>query len=153
MSLAIDADAVLNRVAQHLKEVVVPTLDGYSAYYVGIAATIIECAALEYDSAAQVRLEENNALRGLLERAAPFLSEVLGARLGASLTADGFTDSVRISDLTRVNRLLRALLIEVHSEIEQRLNEDWAARLNVEILQEFRLMSERYEFNKLLSTY
>ncbi len=153
MSLAIDVDAVLNRVSQHLKESIVPALDGYSAYYVGIAATIIECAALEYDSAAQVRVEENNALRGLLAAAAPFVSEKLAGRVRSSLTGDGMTESVRISELTRVNRVLRAMLIEVHEEVEQRLNEDWAASLNAEIIKQYSSMSERYQFDKLLSTY
>lgn len=153
MSLAIDVDAVLNRVSQHLKESIVPTLDGYSAYYVGIAATIIECAALEYDSAAQVRVDENNALRGLLAAAAPFVSEKLAGRVRSSLTGDGMTESVRISELTRVNRVLRAMLIEVHEEVEQRLNEDWAASLNAEIIKQYSSMSERYQFDKLLSTY
>lgn len=153
MSLAIDSDAVLNRVAQHLRQVVVPTLDGYNAYYVGMAATIIECAALEYDSAAQIRVDENNALRSLLEEAVPFVDDAFGARLKAGLAEHGVTASVRISDLTRVNRLLRSLLIEMHREVERRLNEDWAVRLNAEILTEFRVMSERYQFDKLLSTY
>lgn len=153
MSLAIDVDAVLNRVSQHLKESIVPTLDGYSAYYVGIAATIIECAALEYDSAAQVRVDENNELRGLLAAAAPFVSEKLAARVRSLLSGEGMTESVLISELTRVNRVLRAMLIEVHEEVERRLNEDWATSLNAEIIKQYSSMSERYQFNKLLSTY
>ncbi|MFV0282088.1 MAG: hypothetical protein ACK5JM_15180 [Rhodoblastus sp.] len=153
MSLAIDVDTVLNRVSQHLREAIVPTLDGYNAYYVGIAATIVECAALEYNSAAQVRAEENCALRGLLTKATPFASKDLAARLQSALDEQNATDSILISDLTRINRMLRALLIDVHAEVEQRLNEDWAADLNAEIIKEYRAMSERYQFDKLLSTY
>jgi len=153
VSLAIDVDTVLSRVSQHLKEVIVPTLDGYNAYYVGIAATIVECAALEYNSAAQVRAEENRALRRLLTDATPFVSEDLAVRLRSALPKENATESILISDLTRINRGLRTLLIDVHSEVEQRLNEDWAVALNVEIIKEYRAMSERYQFDKLLSTY
>lgn len=153
MSLAIDIDTVLKRVSQHLKEVIVPTLDGYNAYYVGIAATIVECAALEYNSAAQVRVDENDALSGLLTDAMPFVSEGLADRLRSALTAANTTESILISDLTRINRVLRARLIDVHEEVEQRLNEDWAAGLNTKIINEYRAMSERYQFDKLLSTY
>jgi hypothetical protein len=153
VSLAIDVDTVLKRVSQHLKEVIVPTLDGYNAYYVGIAATIVECAALEYNSAAQVRAEENRALRGLLTNAAPFVSEDLAVRVRSVLTGESAIESILISDLTRVNRVLRTLLIDVHDEVERRLNEDWAVGLNAEIIREYRAMSERYQFDKLLSTY
>lgn len=153
LSLAIDVDTVLNRVSQHLKEVIVPTLDGYNAYYVGIAATIVECAAHEYNSAAQVRIEENRALRGLLTDATPFVSEDLAARLRSALIEESSMESVLISDLTRINRVLRSMLIDVHEEVEKRLNEDWAAGLNAEIIKEYRAMSERYQFDKLLSTY
>lgn len=153
VSLAIDVDTVLNRVSQHLKEVIVPTLDGYNAYYVGIAAMIVECAALEYNSAAQVRAEENRALRGLLADATPFVSEALAVRLRSALPGENPAVSILISDLTRVNRELRALLIDVHGEVEQRLHEEWAVALNAKIIDEYRAMSERFQFDKLLSTY
>ena len=79
-----------------------------------IAGLMVAAAAEEYDRAAHVRVEENEAMREILRSAAPTYSTQGFAR-GSTVAAAERDTSLHVSDLNAVNDRLRALLIELQT--------------------------------------
>jgi hypothetical protein len=132
-----EVDFVLRSMMETLLAEVAPAVgDGYVRRNVEVIAGLMAAAAEEYDRAAHVRAEENEALRRIFRDAAP---SVLDAGLSARLEASAAErdSSLRVSDLNAANDRLRALLIELHALVETR-DEGWARRVNRAIWDELR---------------
>lgn len=103
--------------------------DPASPYGLGSLATIgmlMNLSAEEFDRAADVRVRENTALRGLFREAAALVDDA--ALAGRLLTAGrGRDGSLRIRDLDRAGDELLDLLIELQTHLEGR--GDGAARV------------------------
>jgi hypothetical protein len=132
-----EVDFVLRSMLETLLTEVAPAVgDGYVRRNVEVMAGLMAAAAEEYDRAAHVRAEENEALRRIFRDAAPSVPDAaLRARLEAS--AAERDSSLRVSDLNVANDRLRALLIELHVLVETR-HEGWARRINRAIWNELR---------------
>jgi len=72
----------------------------------------------EVDRAASRRVEENGALRALFRDAAPAVADA-ALRVRLEEAAAGVDESFVVSDLERANSSLRALLIELHAQVEE----------------------------------
>jgi hypothetical protein len=95
----------------------------------------------ELDRIADRRVEENRALRALFAEAVPAVEDAaLRARLAEA--AQSSEESLRISALEQRNALLRALLIELHGEVEAR-ESPAARRVETAIWRELRVSTER----------
>lgn len=124
-----EVDFVLRSMMVSLLTEVAPAVgDGYVRSDVEVIAGLMAAAAEEYDRAAHVRVEENEAMRRIFRSAAP---SVLDAGLRSRLEAAAAEPdtSLHVSDLNAANDRLRALLIELHALVETR-DEDWARRAN-----------------------
>ncbi|MBI2964363.1 MAG: hypothetical protein HYY35_11460 [Deltaproteobacteria bacterium] len=137
-----EVDWVLRASASRLLAEVAPALgDAYLRSNVEVIAALMAAAAEEYDRAAHLRVEENRAMRAIFADAAPLLDEgTLRARLAAA--AAETDESLRVSDLNAANGRLRALLIELHALVEERV-EDWAARIRKAVGAELRASAQR----------
>jgi hypothetical protein len=137
-----EVDFVLRSMAETLLAEVAPAVgDGYVRRNVEAIAGLMAAAAEEYDRAAHVRVEENEALRQIFRDAAP---SVIDAGLRARLeTAAAERDaSLRVTDLNAANDRLRALLIELHVLVEAR-DEEWARRIDRAVWNELRESAKR----------
>jgi hypothetical protein len=107
----------------------------------GIAGMMLQVAAVEWDRAAARRVEENAALRALFRDAAAALP---GAPLRARLAdaAAGSDADLRIASLDAANRALRALLTELHAELEASDGPE-ARHLEAAVWTELRRSTER----------
>jgi hypothetical protein len=107
----------------------------------GIAGMMLQLAAVEWDRAAARRVEENAALRALFRDAAAARPGLpLRARL-ADAAATGDPD-LRIASLDAANRVLRALLVELHAALEAAEGRE-ARRLEDAVWAELRRSTER----------
>jgi len=90
----------------------------YRQSSVGVSAMLLGIVREEWDRAAARRIEENAALRALFRRAAPVVTDTdLRRRLEAAAASSDA--SFLVSELERANDALRALLIELHAQVEQ----------------------------------
>ena len=104
-------------------------------------ALLTQAASEEFDRAAARRIEENAALRALFERAALLVAApALAARLREA--SSSVQASFRVSDLDRENCGLRALLVDLHAQIEQQEGEP-ARALEAEIWSELAASTRR----------
>ncbi|MGH7821758.1 MAG: hypothetical protein ACREQ9_18500, partial [Candidatus Binatia bacterium] len=87
-------------------------------------AVLLVQAAEEYDRAAEVRVEENRAMREIFRDAAARVTDE-GLRRRLEDAAAGTEASLRVSALDEANDRLRRLLIELHAFVEER-SEPWA---------------------------
>ena len=105
-----------------------------------IAALMI-VAAEDYDRAADVRVEENRAMREIFRDAAAIVPETaLKAKLEAA--ALGEEASLRVSALDQTNDALKRILIELHEYVDGR-PEPWADRIDRMIWRELRASATR----------
>jgi hypothetical protein len=90
----------------------------YRQSSVGVSAMLLGIVREEWDRAASRRVEENASLRVLFRDAAGVITDTdLRSRLEA---AAGTSDaSLLVSELEKANDALRALLIELHAQVEQ----------------------------------
>lgn len=137
-----EVDFVLRVMMAKLATEVAPAVaDSYLRSNVEVMAGIVAAAAEEYDRAADVRAEENRAMRRIFLQASSSVSDSdLRARLAAA--AAERDPSLRVSDLNAANDRLRALLIELHALVETR-GEEWARRTNQAIWEELRASASR----------
>ena len=137
-----EVDFVLRSIAEKLLTEIAPAVgDSYVRSNVEVIAGLVAAAAEEYDRAAHVRAEENQAMRRIFRDVAPSVLDVgLRARLEAA-SAERDT-SLRVSDLNAANDRLRALLIELHALVETR-EEGWARHTNRAIWDELRESAKR----------
>jgi hypothetical protein len=109
-----------------------------------LAAIMLQMAAEEFERAAARLVEENGAMRALFGNAAPGVTDgALRERLEAA--ARGTDPDLRISALERANRDLRALLIELHSHVEER-SDSVSKRIDAAIWAELKRSTERRAF-------
>lgn len=149
MTLIVEIDDVLRKVGgRQLAEVTPHVADAYGQYLSSLAGLTMLAVADAYDDAAQIRLDENNAIRALLEAALPNLE---AGALRAQLTplCQVGEQSVRISDLNASNMELRHALIGLHAHVEANLQQPWAAALNEAILAEYVASAGRQRFDGL----
>ncbi|MGH7896909.1 MAG: hypothetical protein ACREQQ_03095 [Candidatus Binatia bacterium] len=137
-----EVDLVLRSVMGKLLAEVAPALgDAYVRSNVEVMAVLMASAAEEYERAADVRVEENRAMRLIFADAAAFVEEgQFRARLEAA--AGERETSLRVSELNATNDRYRALLIELHAFVEER-GEEWARKINRAIWQELRASANR----------
>lgn len=149
MTLIIEIDDVLRKIgSRQLSELTPRVADPYGQYLSSLAGLTMLAVAEAYDNAAQLRLDENQTLCQLFEKAMPHLSSgALRTRLTSALERK--STSIRISDLNRFNTILRGGLIDLHTHIEKNLDQDWAATLNKAILEEYVISANRHRFDSL----
>ena len=113
-----DPQRVLEQTVQNLLVDVLPSLQPrYRQAGLAISAGLLMSVREEFDRAAARRVEENAALRALFARGASVVTDTaLAPRLrAAAATRD---ESLLVPALDATNRELRALLIELHAQIE-----------------------------------
>jgi hypothetical protein len=109
-----------------------------------ISAIMLQMAAEEFDRAAARLVEENGAVRALFGNASPGVTDgALRERLERA--SGGGDPDLRISALSRTNQDLRALLIELHTHVEER-SDAVAKRIEEAIWAELRRSTERRAF-------
>lgn len=120
-----EIDFVLREGGNTLLNQIVPLIDDThfqgSAYLISV---MLEFAAQEYERGAEVRMRDNEAMRALFAEAAGKIND---AELVDKLIAAVGTRelSLRISELDRVNDLLKDVFIQLHALIEDTPGE-WA---------------------------
>jgi hypothetical protein len=115
--------------AARLRAEIVPELTGFRANNVAMGSAMIDMIADEFDRAAARLFEENEAVRGLLERG------------GVTFAAPAKPD-LRVSALEAENDHLRAALIDLQAALETRDGED-ARALDADIWRELARSVER----------
>jgi len=120
--------------AARLRAEIVPELTGFRANNVAMGSAMIDMIAEEFDRAAARLFEENEAVRGLLQR---------GATLGVGNAPEAPAKlDLRVSALEAENDRLRAALIDLQAVLETR--DDGAARaLDADIWAELTRSVER----------
>ena len=137
-----DVTLVLERTLAQLAMELMPTLQpSYRQGTLGVQLALLAAIREEFDRAAARRVEENQALRSLLSRGAE-LAETSGLAERLHAAADTGDRDLQVSALQRANDELRALLIELQTELESR--DDGAARtLAGNVWDELRRSTER----------
>lgn len=124
-----------------LSEIAPEVSSSFGQASLGVTAAMLGSLREEWDSVAERYVEENAALRGLFEEAAPAVTAAeLRARLEAA--AQGRDESLRVSVLERGNAALRSLLIELHAHVE-RSGHPYAGRIERAIWAELVAGTER----------
>ena len=119
-----DLGRFLEVASAHLLQRSAPALEaGYEQSSVMTLAILLGVAREEVDRAAARRFEENEALRDFFRK----WERVIGnAELRSRIVAasGGSDPSLRVPDLEENNAMLRALLIEMHVEVEQQQGDE-----------------------------
>ena len=110
---------VLEVVAAKLLFEVAPSVTpSYKQASIGVTAMLLGMVREEWDRAAARRVEENAALRALFRDSASAVADTdLRRRLEAAAASSDA--SLLVSELEKGNDALRALLIELHAQVEQ----------------------------------
>lgn len=114
-----EADQILGVSAMRLMGDFAPALDTqYRQAMAQVVALLLMMSAQEYDRAADIRVAENEDMRGLFGELVPSIADA-GLR-GELETALAMRDnSLRISALNASNEILRRLLIRLHVHVEE----------------------------------
>jgi hypothetical protein len=132
--LEIIAGTLLFDVAPH----VTPS---YRQSSIGVTAMLLGMVREEWDRAAARRIEENAALRALFGAAVSAVADTdLRRRLEAAAVSSD--SSFLVSELERENDALRALLIELHAQVEQETSAE-AREIEAAIWRELAASTER----------
>ena len=113
----------------------------YRQQSVGLTGILLTMVKEETERAAARRVEENAALRALFGRAATQLGDGELKRKLAEAAASR-DPSLLLTELERANAELRALLIELHAQVEEQ-SAPWARALDAEIWRELAVSTER----------
>ena len=103
--------------AARLRSEIVPELTGFRANNVAMGSAMIDMIADEFDRAAARLFEENEAVRGLLQRGAALVD-------GIAAPAAPARPDLRISALETENAALRSELIDLQAALETRDDSD-----------------------------
>ena len=116
--MSLSPEICLRGVIATLQDRVTPALtDSYAGEASRLAGLVLTITANGLDDAAAVRFAENGALRALFGDARKTVGDPgLAARLEAAGAAEG--SGLRLSELDRDNDGLRALLVELHAQVE-----------------------------------
>ncbi len=117
----------------------------YGTLTIQLSAGLLSMIAQESDRAAARLSEENGALRELFLSAAPLVADP-ALQQELTVMAQGDTTSLMVSDLRRVNRDLRALLVRLHVHVET-LDEPAARSLEARIWQELVTSTQRRQLD------
>lgn len=115
---------------------------GYGAQQLMRAPLMLLAIAEEHDRAAHWRAGENQAMRSLFAQATAAVNDP-DLRQRLTTAADARDTDLRISSLDRDNHRLRALLIELHTWVQNAAGNTAAADLEARIWQELRASTER----------
>lgn len=128
-----EVDGMINTTAMRLMMHVFPNLpQGYSQGSANLTGMLLMFAAQQFDGAAELRVQENAALRKLLAKAGSF----------AELADVPSAGSVKISALNAENHALKRELIKLHAAVEEAKGEG-ARTLEREILAFLADMSDK----------
>lgn len=129
MNLTIDN--ALHGVSELLRDVIAPEVaDPFASQMSRLACLLLTISANAVDDAAQLRVEENAAIRVLLGEVAALADDPLARRLvDAANSAD---PGLKITVLDDETHRLRTLLVEAHAFVESR-NDESAVALNHKI--------------------
>jgi hypothetical protein len=134
-------DQVLATLAGRLFTEIAPRIpDDYVKSNAEMTGMLMVVAAEAFDRAAEVRVDENAAIRGIFRDAARVVPGQLRERLAAAAVE---TDpGLRVSVLDAANARLRKLLIELHALVEEE-TADWARPIERAIWGELRASAAR----------
>ena len=118
--------------ATRMSQEIAPKLEGFSAGNAGMIGAMLQMMSEEWDRAASRLVEENAAVRALLQRAGKVLGD---ATFGTAAVGDDA--DLRISSLDAANDRLRRVLSVAHARVEERDGPD-ARALEAAIWEELR---------------
>ncbi len=120
-----EVDKVLMSFSGTLLTKIMPHLSSeYAQKDLTLIALALNGAAEEYDRAAENRMAENRAMRGLFEEAATMLQDkALKARVESASGVE--PKSLRIRDLNAANAALSELIIELQAHVENQTGDEW----------------------------
>lgn len=99
--------------ATRMSQEIAPKLEGFSAGNAGMIGAMLQMMSEEWDRAASRLVQENAAVRALLQRAGTVLGD---ASFGTAAVGDDL--DLRISSLDAANDRLRRALTAVHARVE-----------------------------------
>lgn len=139
------ADELLGMMAQTLLVELAPALpDEYRQRGAQLLGMLLLMAVEEWDRTADRLVEENWEIRRLFgEAMACALEPSLRERVAREAETASGPGSLRLRQLQEQNDRLRALLIEVHADLEERPRDDHARRLIDGIWEELRASTRR----------
>lgn len=112
-------ELVLNQVFAKIAMEMGPALPaGYGQGSATITGVLLLMVAQEFDRAADIRAKENRVMRALFGDAASGVDAALAARLRAA--AGNRDTDLSVGALDRANGELKTLLIELHTQAEQK---------------------------------
>jgi hypothetical protein len=116
MNLTIDN--ALHGIAELLRDRISPEIgDPFAAQMARLSCMLLTICANGVDDAAEIRVDENSAIRALLRNAAALVDPALSARLTEAAAADD--PSLKLGALDDENHRLRGLLVEAQAVIER----------------------------------
>jgi hypothetical protein len=139
-----ELDRFLEVAAAHLMMKTAPALGpGYEQSSAMSLAVLLIASREEANRAAARRVEENSVLRALFADAENVVSDKqLAARLSDAAASPSRDESMLVTDLEAANGVLRGLLIELHSHVEE-LDSPDSRRIESEIWRELAASTER----------
>jgi hypothetical protein len=121
MNLTIDN--ALHGIAELLRERISPEIgDPFAAQMARLSCMLLTICANGVDDAAEIRVEENAAIRAILGDGAAIVDPALSLRLSAA--AASVDAGLKIGVLDGENHRLRGLLVEAQAVIERRDDPD-----------------------------
>ncbi len=105
--------------------------DDYSGADLGLMTVMLSMVGQDFERFAELQVSEHDQMCDLFRQALPHLNGALAERVTAEL--DAVHSSLLASSLNgRADRTTR-LLIDLHAHVEDRIDADWACRLNLDI--------------------
>jgi hypothetical protein len=116
-------DNALHGIAELLRDRISPEIgDPFAAQMARLSCMLLTICANGVDDAAEIRVEENAAIRALLGDAAELVEASLSTRLAqAAISVD---PGLKIGVLDGENHRLRTLLVEAQADLEDRHSAD-----------------------------
>ena len=133
--MKIQSDQLLRTLAAHILYKLIPDVtESYIQSSLNVIAIMMLAAAEDFDRTAAMLVEENQSLRSIFEEA----RDVVSNKRLEKLLENGIKEvdsDFRVSRLNKTNEKLRAILIDLHSNIESIKNEE-ASRIEALIWNE-----------------
>jgi hypothetical protein len=113
-----EGSKILSLSMQRLAGEIAPTLgNAFAQGQIGLIGFMLTLVANEYERGAELRVNENGAMRSLFAEAAHGVRDPI-LKLKLEAAARSVDASLRISGLNQTNWELRRLLIELHAYVE-----------------------------------
>ncbi len=110
-----EVSELLRTTGTQMPGIAAPTAYGQGS--AGLLTGLLMISAMEYDRAAEVRVEDNRDMRALFAELAPKVTDA-GLRDAVAAAAKGGDGSLRISALNAANAELRTVLIALQAHVE-----------------------------------